>query len=317
MDSAEGDLMPSTAVLVTSITSFLGFLINGAVLFLVLSRGRKKYHYLFAGVLLICAIWDLGVFLTMIRNSFVNELIIYGYVVLPCIFFPALIYHFTCSYLNQPRKKSTIFVWAYCAVAAILVASGLLGNFDGVYNYSWGNLFRPDPMLWLGTASSLPFWYFFVLLSCWFLFRAYKREASLLTRRHIMYILISFLVIAVAQTKIAVFLGLDNGYLMPTCMLLSDIIGVLIGIAIIKHRLFDITVIIKKGTIYSSLLALIIFVFSCSEHLLSKYLGDLLGEQPIYIHLISIAIVVGALMPVRTRLEHAIEAFFAKKKVEF
>jgi hypothetical protein len=66
----------------------------------------------------------------------------------------------------------------------------------------------------LGTAAALPFWYFFVLYSRWFLFRAYERESSPLTRRHIMYILISFLVIAMAQTKIAVFLGLDNGYLM-------------------------------------------------------------------------------------------------------
>jgi hypothetical protein len=55
---------------------------------------------------------------------------------------------------------------------------------------------------------------FFALYSCWFLFRAYERESSPLTHRHVMYILISFLVIAVAQTKIAVLLGLDNGYLM-------------------------------------------------------------------------------------------------------
>jgi hypothetical protein len=66
----------------------------------------------------------------------------------------------------------------------------------------------------LGTAAALPFWYLFVLYSRWFLVHAYKRKSSPLTHRHVMYILISFLVIAMAQTKIAVFLGLDNGYLM-------------------------------------------------------------------------------------------------------
>ena len=66
--------MQSNAVLVTSITSFLGFLINGTVLFLVLSRGRKKYHYLFAGFLFVCAMWDIGIFLAILRNSYVNEL---------------------------------------------------------------------------------------------------------------------------------------------------------------------------------------------------------------------------------------------------
>ncbi len=100
-------------------------------------------------------------------------------------------------------------------------------------------------------------------------------------------------------------------------MLFIDTAGAVIGISIIKHRLFDITIIVKKGTIYSVLVALIIFIFSCSEHLLSKYLGDLLGEQPIYVHLISIAIVVAILMPVRSRLDRAIERSFGKKKLEF
>ena len=100
-------------------------------------------------------------------------------------------------------------------------------------------------------------------------------------------------------------------------MLLNDIAAALIGIAIIMYRLFDITVIVKRGTIYSILVALIIFIFSCSEHLLSKYLGDLLGEQPIYIHLISIAAVIGVVMPVRKRVDRTIERFFSKKKVEF
>jgi hypothetical protein len=310
--------MPSITVLVTSITSFFGFLINGFVLFLVLSRGRKKYHYLFAGIPLILLIWDFGIFLTMIRNSFVNELPIYGYVIsLPCTFLPALIYHFTCSYLNQPRKKSTIFIWGYCMIGFILSVSGLGGGFEGVYNYSWGNLFRPTSTSLLGTASWLLLFYIFDWLSCWFLFRAYRRESPPIARRHTLYILISFFVISLANVKIAALYNIDNSWLLPTGMLIIDIFASLIGVAIIKERLFDITVIIKKTTIYSLLVALIIFIFSCSEHLLSKYLGDLLGEQPMYVHLVSIAIVVGVLMPIRRRLERRIEGFFAQKKIEF
>jgi len=308
--------MPSTTILVTDITSFLGFLINSFVTFIVVSRGRKKYHYLFAGITIILAIWDLGIFLTMIRNSFVNELPIYGYVIsLPCVFLPALIYHFTCSYLKRPRKKSTIFIWVYCIIGFIV--SGLPGGFEGVYNYSWGNLFRPTSTSLLGTASWLIIFYIFVWLSCWFLFRAYRQETSPLGKRHILYILVGFFVISLANVKIAALYNIDNPWLLPTGMLIIDIFAALIGVAIIKERLLDITVIIKKTTIYSLIVALIIFIFSCSEHLLSKYLGDLLGEQPIYIHLVSIAIVVGALMPVRQKLERAIEHFFSKKKVEF
>ena len=73
----------------------------------------------------------------------------------------------------------------------------------------------------------------------------------------------------------------------------------------------------KKGTVYSALVVLIIFVFSVSEHLLSKYVGDLLGDQPIYVHLLSIALVVAVLMPVRQVLDKTIERSFGKKKLEF
>jgi len=104
---------------------------------------------------------------------------------------------------------------------------------------------------------------------------------------------------------------------MPTCMLLNDIAAALIGIAIIKYQLFDITVIIKKTTVYSVLVALIIFIFSFSEHMLATYVGDIFGEQPMFIHLTSIAVVVGVLMPARQKLERSIERLFARKKLEF
>ena len=310
--------MLSTIVLVTSITSFIGFLINSTVLVLVLLRGRKKYHYLFSGFLLFCAVWDLGIFLAMIRNSYPDELAIYGYIIFwPCIFLPALVYHFTCAYLNQPRKKTTIFIWTFCAIAFVLGVSGFMGRIEGVYNYSWGNIFRPDSTLQAGTLASLPFYFIFIWASCWFLLRARQRETSPLRRRHMLYILISFFVISLAMVKTIVLFGIDNGYVMPIAMLLNDISGGLIGIAIVKYQLFNITIIIKKTTIYSAFVAIIIFVFSVSEHLLATYVGQIFGEHSFYIHLISVAAVVGVLMPVRQRVERGIERFFTRRTVEF
>ena len=307
----------SATVLATSITSFIGFLLNSTILFLILSRGRQKYHYLFAGFLFICALWDIGIFLSMIRNNYGNELLIYGSIIWwPCTFMFAIIYHFTCAYLNQPRKKRTIILWAVSTIFFILGVSGLSGKIMGVYNYSWGNIYRPDSQLLTGNLIGLPFAYFFGLSALWYLFRAYRQESSPLRKRHILYILISLIIIHLAVSKVAILYNIDNSFLMPTCMLLNDIAAALIGIAIIKHGLFDITVIIKKTTIYSALVALIIFIFSLSEHLLATYVGNIFGEQ-IYIHLISIAAVIGVVMPVRKRVESTIERFFARKKVEF
>jgi hypothetical protein len=230
---------------------------------------------------------------------------------------PLSLYHFTCAYLSQPRKKMTIFVWTLSVIIFILGASGLMARIEGVYHYSWGNIFRPDSQLLMGNLASLPIWFFFIWSSCWFLLRARQWETSSLKRRHMLYILISFFVISLAIVKCIILYGIDNSYVMPTGMLLNDISGGLIGIAIIKYQLFDITVIIKKTTIYSIFLAIIIFVFSVSEHLLATYVGQMFGEHSFYIHLISVAAVVGVLMPVRQKVERGIERFFARRTVEF
>ena len=56
-------------VAVTAVSAFIGFILNSTVFYLVLSKGRQFYHYLFAGVLFICALWDLGIVLAMLRNE--------------------------------------------------------------------------------------------------------------------------------------------------------------------------------------------------------------------------------------------------------
>ncbi len=76
-------------------------------MFLVLSRGRRSYHFLFAVLLFIVACWDLGIFLVMIRNSNPNEVLLYQNVVtIPVLLFPAFLYHFTTT-TNQVKETNS------------------------------------------------------------------------------------------------------------------------------------------------------------------------------------------------------------------
>jgi len=129
------------------------------------------------------------------------------------------------------------------------------------------------------------------------------------------YILASFVVFIVAQVKLLVTLGVDLPFTLPLGMSLVDLFGALIGVAIVKHRLFDITVILKKGTAYSALGAVIIFLFALSEHLIATYLAAVAGGLSEYLHFVSIAVVVAAFMPVKRRVDRFVEGYFATKKV--
>lgn len=307
--------MVSSILWITSIVSIIGFVINISVMLLVLSRGKKKYHYLFAFLLFIAACWDLGIFLIIVRNDQPNEIVQYArYIFLPFIFFPAFIFHFTTLYLNHPRMKPTIALYAYGVVGLVLGAIGVADPIDGVYNYVWGNIHRYKfGLMLIGIiAYQLSIW-----ISCWLLFLARRRESSTLIRRHIGYILIGFAIFSIAQIKLLVAFGVDVPYILPLGMLLVDAFGGLIGIAIVKDRLFDITFFVRKGIVYSILAALIIFIFDFSQHLIAKYLGDIIGGDLIYIHFAIIAVVVALFMPLKPKLEYMINNAFVKKKIEF
>src|SRR3972149_170391 len=231
--------MASPILLLTAIEAGFGFLLTCAILYLVLSRGRKTYHFLFAAFLLLCAIWDLGTFLLVARNQHFGELEIIGYLIgVPCAFIPALIFHFAVEYTGRRLKWAVALVW------------GLL-------------------------------------------------------------------VITFAVVKAGVVMGVDIPILLPLGMLLVDVFNAIIGLAIIKDRLFDITVFVKKGAVYSVLGGLLIFVYSFTEHLLLTYIGKRIGEESTLLHFVSIGIGIAVLIPVKSRLERAIEGYFAQRQVQF
>ncbi|MEW6717145.1 MAG: hypothetical protein AB1345_06560 [Chloroflexota bacterium] len=117
--------------------------------------------------------------------------------------------------------------------------------------------------------------------------------------------------------KALVTMGINFAFLLPLGMFLSDVFVSIIGLAIIKDKLFDITVIIKKGTLYSALAGLLIFIYSLSEHILVTYIGETFGEHSNMAHIISVAVGIAVLIPVKNRLERAVERYFAHKKLEF
>lgn len=321
--------MPSSVITITSIASLLGFVINVLVMFFILLRGRRKHHLLFALLLSIAAVWDLGIFLVMIRNDFPDEILLYQKIIsIPFTMFPALIYHFTTTYLNQSWKKSTIAIYAYCLISLVLSITGATQTYTGIYNYSWGNIakwspvyhpsleaitgFGPDPSIYW-----LLLYFFSLFFSCILLLQARRKETSLIARRHLSYILTSFIVFGIAYVKVILTYGIDVPFLLPLGILLVDSFGAIIGFAIVKDRLFDLTVYVKKGILYSLFAALIVFIFDFSQHLVATSLGEVLGEESAFAHYASIAIIIIIFMPLKQRLEHIIERLFTEKKIEF
>jgi hypothetical protein len=308
--------MTSPILVLTAIESGFGFLLSSVILVLVLMNGRKTYHYLFAAFLLVCVLWDLGTFLIAIRNEHLEELVVFGYVIgFPCSLLSALILHFASLYTGRPVKWLIVTVWVITGIIVLLSFAGLYWRVEGVYTYDWGNIFKVAPNI-LDPLMILS-WFGINLYACWLLFRASKSAQSPLERRHYQYVTAGLLVITFAIVKVGVVMGINIPVLLPLGMFLVDIFNAIIGVAIIKDRLFDITVIVKKGTLYSILAGVLIFVYSFTEHILITFVGEKIGEGSNTLHLISIAVGIAVMMPLKNRLEHAIEGYFAQRKLVF
>lgn len=299
---------------VTTVTSVIGFIINISVLLMVLLRGKQRYHLLFAPLLTITACWDIGIFLVMIRNSFPSEVLQYQNIVtVPIAFFPLFIFLFTTAYLNQSRRILTVILCAYSVVTFFgLIITG--GGSSGVYQYSWGTVAKYDTSNPLMASWSIVY-PLTLVYSCWLLFKARRIETSPVTRRHMTYVLTSFIVFGVATIKILVTMGLDLPFTVPLGMLLVDTFGALIGVAILKDHLFDITGIVKKGTIYTALAVSLVLVFSMCEEVILTYVQGIAGGVSEYLPLVSLAVALLAFMPLEKRLDRAINGFFSKRGV--
>ena len=111
--------------------------------------------------------------------------------------------------------------------------------------------------------------------------------------------------------------GINVPAYLPLGMILNDVFAFIIGFAIVKERLFDITLIVKRSALYSVLAAVAIFVFSLSEHTLAAYLGNLIGEKSRMPEFVSVAVAIAVLLPLYRRLEHTLDVYFAKRRIDF
>lgn len=241
---------------------------------------------------------------------------VFGYVIgFPCSIINALIFHFANLYSGRPIKWAIVAVWAGTVLIFLRGLAGLYWKVEGIYTYDWGNIFRVAPSVL--DPLILVTWFGLNLYACWMLHKAAKRAASPLERRHFQYVTAGLLVITFAIVKAGVVMGINIPLLLPLGMFLVDIFNAIIGVAIIKDWLFDITVIVKKGTLYSLLAGLLIFVYSFTEHILITFVGEKIGAGSNILHLISIAVGIAVLMPLKSRIEHRIEGYFSQRKLVF
>jgi signal transduction histidine kinase len=231
------------------------FLLNVSLLGIALLRNsRSRLNRLFAYFVAGFALWNLGVFLLRRApdepSAFLAEIIVH----VGIIALPAFYYHFVLIFLDSTVERRTSLLAAY-GIAAAFMAINLSGSalfMKGVKTTTWG--WAPVPGI-LYNVFILSFYTFFVM-GLVHLGRAYRRTESSFRRNRAMLILIgTSLTIGAGFIDIIRFAlaksvpVLDKVY--PPGIPANMICALLLGMAIIRYRMFDVSVAVKKYSMYA------------------------------------------------------------------
>jgi signal transduction histidine kinase len=276
----------------------------------VVSRSRTEANLTFAGVCICTAYWQgAWVLLFNVKDAtFAEHVARIGYSGI--IFIPFVFFHFISVFTNSCNKR--ILGLGYGTAIVFLIVLWSTNLFvSGTYSFFWGFYPKAGPFhpLYLFATT-------IILVRALWLLRKYRRQVSFqpIKVNQANYVAISTIIYSFSASDFVVNYGI-NYY--PIGFVFTTAYTTVIAYAIIKYRLLDINVFIKKTLIYASLLVTLIIpcyaLVIIAEHI---RFGQI--DYAFSIGLLALFILVGFLFPkLRFQTEEALERVLFKKRVDY
>ncbi len=237
------NLLPLIALLLNVLIGAITLVRNAG------SRLNRLFAYFVAGM----AVWNFGVYMLRRAPDELTagfwEIIIHTAIVV----IPALYYHFVLIFLESTtqHRRSLVSVYLLAISFSIVNLSGSTLFLKGVKWTYWGWAPATGPLY----TPFFLYFFFFMIYGLSHLVRAYKDVDSSFRRNRATLILLGTLVslaggfIDIARFLVARFVpAADLVY--PMGIPANMVFALMLGTSIVRYRLFDVNVAVKKGAIY-------------------------------------------------------------------
>jgi signal transduction histidine kinase len=277
------------------------------------SRLNRVFAYFAAGM----AVWNIGVY-GLRRASDVPDAMFWEIVIhVGVIMLPAFYYHFVLIFLDSTTRHRPSLTLAY-ACAAVLGAFNVSGSplfMRGVQDTYWG--WAPDAgPLYTGLLVYLNT---FLIWGLVHLARGYRREASSFRRNRALLILLGTCVslsgglIDFARFTVAR-VWPEAEHLYPVGIPANALFALMLGTSIVRYRLFDVSVLVKKAGVYAVLAAAVALVAGAAIWAVEEYY-DLRQASALWVVLPATFVMTAFLSPFGRAVDDLIQrVLFSKRR---
>jgi hypothetical protein len=223
-----------------------------------------------------------------------------------------------------PSRHWRWAVWLYAGASTLLVGEQVLVALNAIrenrilIDPRGGYLTTPAPRVLQGEAFAvLGFLLFVVIVICWVVFVARRvvsyRRATGVRRQQLKWVMCGSAVTAVA---IPVFAFVNIPWLQPVAGGSVAALPIAIGVGILRYRLYEIDVIIRKTLVYAALVASLAVMYLGGIYLIGRALQALAGQSGALAVTVSTLAVAVAFQPLRTRIQRAVDHRFYRRKYD-
>lgn len=225
----------------SAVISLLALLFYSVLLIIIMRLDvRSRLNRTFGLYLLSMIIWSLGSFMIFLDSQFMTTLFWNRFMVIGSMGMPVAFFGFAQKFLMKERRFWLNLGYLLYLVIQIANAMGLIITDAFVKDGLLYNQYGP------GIAISSVSWAFFVVFLAFDLYKEYRKAEDVFYRNRIKYLLVittlTFTGSLTNITQLAVF---------PVDIAFNAVSALLIAYAIIRHRLLDISLVVRKGMLYS------------------------------------------------------------------
>jgi two-component system NtrC family sensor kinase len=292
------------------IPPILGFFVLAFLCLLSLLRGpRRATNILFAGMCLLGALINLDVALVSILTDKTLALTLDRIIYVFFVFSPPIYIQFVHAFLHLKSRR-----WlersAYLMSAAFLFFVFSDWFISGFHEYAFGTIARAGPVFHVFSVLS-----FFTVFYCLFmLFSAMKAAQDNQWKNRIKYILggmgISALLVALNILPVMGF----NIYPMGN---FSFVPAVFLAFGVLKYDLLDIGVLIRKGTAYFILTAVLTVIYVTIIALFNALFWEAGQTHPLILPIILALLMILLFDPIRKNVQAFIDRLFFRGRYDY